>query len=222
MELAEVMRTTFACRDFTDQPVSDTDIEAIVELARFAPSGGNRQPARVVAVRDPATKRALRQCAEPSMRVYLAQRAAGENPWNSVYPSMVDIEAIWNRSDPVDSLDYLEAAPVLLCIGADLTLIASLDRMLDRVGLVSGASVYPFGWNLLLAARDRGLGGVLTTAVAGQESVAQEILGFESHVAIAAVIALGHPTRQLTKLRRAPVADILRWERWDSEADPEE
>ena len=47
-DLDTVMRTTFACREWTDEPVADDEIEAIVDLARFAPSGGNRQPNRLV------------------------------------------------------------------------------------------------------------------------------------------------------------------------------
>ena len=51
MELYEVMRTTFAAREFTDQPVSDEVIAHILEQARFAPSGGNRQGWKVLVVR---------------------------------------------------------------------------------------------------------------------------------------------------------------------------
>ena len=42
MDLYEVMRTTFAARDFTDEPVSEEVVGRILENARFAPSGGNR------------------------------------------------------------------------------------------------------------------------------------------------------------------------------------
>ena len=52
MELEEVIRTTFACREFTDDPVTDETLYRILELARFAPSGGNRQGAHVIVVRD--------------------------------------------------------------------------------------------------------------------------------------------------------------------------
>ena len=51
MDLYEVMRTTFAARNFTDDPVPDTVIQRILENARFAPSGGNRQGWRVVDLR---------------------------------------------------------------------------------------------------------------------------------------------------------------------------
>ncbi len=214
MDLDLAMTTTFACREFTDEPVTDEEIEAIVDLARFAPSGGNRQPNRVVAIRDASTKAELRRIAEQAMRVYMAQMAAGEAPWNTINPTSVDVEGLWNADEPIEFLRFIEDAPVLLAIGVDLSLVASFDSRLDRVGVISGASIYPFVWNILLAARSMGLGGALTTMCAADEAATQELLGFESHVAAAAVIPLGRPVKQLTKLTRAPVSDLLRYERW--------
>ena len=52
MELYDVMRTTFAVREFTDDPLPDPVLYRILDNARFAPSGGNRQGWRVVVVKD--------------------------------------------------------------------------------------------------------------------------------------------------------------------------
>jgi hypothetical protein len=89
MELFEVMRTTFAAREFTDARVPDEVLYDVLENARFAPSGGNRQGNRVIVVRDEATREALGKLAEPAAKRYTAQRAAGESPWNSVIPPQV-------------------------------------------------------------------------------------------------------------------------------------
>ena len=43
MELYDVMRTTFSAREFTDAPVPDEVLYKILDNARFASSGGNRQ-----------------------------------------------------------------------------------------------------------------------------------------------------------------------------------
>ena len=66
MELDEVMRTTFAARDFTEDELPDSVLYDILDLARFAPSGGNRQGNRVVVVRDGATRARLAKLAEPA------------------------------------------------------------------------------------------------------------------------------------------------------------
>jgi len=59
MELNAVMRTTFAARRFTGEPLPDAVLGEILEHARFAPSGGNRQGNRAIVVRDPDTRTAL-------------------------------------------------------------------------------------------------------------------------------------------------------------------
>ena len=83
MDLLDAMRTTFACREFTDEPVTDEQLHRILDAARFAPSGGNRQGAHVVAVRDPSTQRRLGELCKPTVAAYAAQRAAGEVPFNT-------------------------------------------------------------------------------------------------------------------------------------------
>jgi nitroreductase len=77
MDLYEVMRTTAAVRDFTDDPLPDEVLHTILDNARFAPSGGNRQGSQVVVVRDPATRERLVEITGPGARRYHAQRAAG-------------------------------------------------------------------------------------------------------------------------------------------------
>ena len=56
MELFDVMRTTFSCRQFTDDDVPDAALYEMFENARFAPSGGNRQGNFVIVVRDPRAR----------------------------------------------------------------------------------------------------------------------------------------------------------------------
>ena len=55
MELYDAMRTTFAARDFTDDEMPDETLYRILDNARFAPSGGNRQGGRVIVVKDPVS-----------------------------------------------------------------------------------------------------------------------------------------------------------------------
>jgi nitroreductase len=215
MELQEALRTTPATRTFTDEPVSDSEIYRLLDIARFAPNGGNRQGWHVLVIRDPDTREAIACAAAPTARRYVAQKAAGEQPLNTVHPSNVDASRIDATELPSWTLDHYRAAPVLLMVCVDLAVVASVDAGLDRVGVISGASIYPFAWSLLLAAREAGLGGVLTTMPVGGEPELRKLLGIPEGVAIAAVIPLGRPVKQVTKLRRGPVAEFARLERWD-------
>ena len=215
VDLYEVMRTTFSAREFTDEPVSDAVLERIFENARFAPSGGNRQGWRVIVVREQATKDAIAALNVPAAKRYVAQQRAGEKPWNTVVPTALSADAIAATSVP-DALSGVPArAPVVLVVCVDLTVVASIDQYLPRVGVISGASIYPFVWSILLAARNEGLGGTLTTFAVHEESRLKELLGIPPQAAVCAIVPLGHPVKQLTRLKRGPVSGFAARERWD-------
>jgi len=215
MELYDVMRSTPAVREFTDDPLPDDVLGRILDSARFAPSGGNRQGVRVVVVRAKETRSALADLALPAARQYAAQVAHGESPWNPLAPAGVDASAIEATEAPARMSAPLREAPVLLVVCLDLSVVAAIDQNLDRVAVVPGASVYPFVWNVLLAARNEGYGGVLTTMVVAEEPRVKELLGVPDPYVIAAVVPLGKPVRQVTKLRRRPVPEFATRERFD-------
>jgi nitroreductase len=214
MELFEVMRTTFSAREFTADAVDDATLYRLIDEARFASSGGNRQGWHVIVVREQATREALVRLVTPPGKLYSAQVRAGESPWNTIDPTTVDAATVAETPAPRVFTEPLLRAPVVLLICLDLRVVASVDRDLERIGVVSGASVYPFAWNILLAARHEGLGGTLTTMPVVGEGEIQELLGIPPHVAVAAVIPMGRPVKQLTKLRRKPVQEITSLERW--------
>lgn len=214
MELYEVMRTTFAAREFTGEPLPDETLVKILDHARFAPSGGNRQGWRVIVVRDPSTKRALADLSGYAAKRYAAQVNNGESPWNTIDPPGVDAAAIEQTPPPPHLTEPLARAAVVLVICVDLKVVASMDQDLDRVGIVSGASIYPFAWNVLMAARHEGFAGTITTLAVAREAKIQELLGIPRHVAVCAVMPLGRPVRTLTKLKRKTVAEFTTRERW--------
>ena len=215
MELYEVMRTTFAARDFTDEPVPDAVLRRILDNARFAPSGGNRQAWKVIVVREKATRDALVPLIEPTMKRYMAQVTAGESPWNTINPTSLSDAEIEATPVPTALIHKLTQAPAVLLVFVDLSHVASFDRDLDRVGIISGGSIYPFVWNILLAARNEGYGGTPTTFVAAHESALQELLGVPPQMGFAAMIPIGRPVKQLTRLRRNAVDEFAVLERWD-------
>lgn len=217
MDLYDVMRTTPAVREFTDDPLPDETLYRILENARFAPSGGNRQGTRVVVVRDQATRERLAELNEPAVRRYVAQIRAGQSPWNPLEPPAPSPEEIAATDVPEQFTRPVLTAAAVLVFCVDLGVVAAMDQDLDRIGLVSGASVYPLVWNVLLAARNEGFGGTITTMAVAEEPAVRELLGVPQQYAVAAVVPLGRPVRQLTKLRRVAVAELARRERFDGE-----
>src|SRR5438874_1782284 len=211
MDLIQTLRTTGAVREFQPDPVSDETIARILDNARFAPSGGNRQGWRVVVVKDGATRGALRDLYLPAWYEYLAQRAVGLTPWAPITDRVAE-EAAMRSAGSIPRGDAfpenLDQAPVLLVLFADLRALAAVDRDLPRYTFAGGASVYPFAWSVLLAAREEGLGGVITTMAIGREADVKSLLGAPDELAVAAVIALGCPVHQPRKLTREPVSSF--------------
>src|SRR5262245_7937539 len=214
MELFDVMHTTFSGRAYTGDPLPDATLYRILDHARFAPSGGNRQGWRVIVVRDAATRAALARLTEPAAKRYIAQVQNGEHPWNTVDPPRVDAATIERTPPPPHLTEPLLKAAAVLLICVDLKVVASTDQNLERVGVISGASIYPFAWNILLAARHEGFAGTITTLAVAEEPRIQALLGIPPHVAVAAVMPLGRPAKTLTRLKRKPVQEFAMLERW--------
>src|SRR5256885_8993498 len=132
MELNDVMRTTFAARVYPGEPISDAVLYDILDIARFAPSGGNRQGDKVIVVRDPATRDQLARLTEPAAKRYIAQIKLGESPWNTVVPSKVTAEEVASTPAPPALTEPFRTASVVLVFCVDLKLVASSDQFLDR------------------------------------------------------------------------------------------
>jgi len=214
MELFDAMRTTFAAREFTEDPIPDATLFKILDRARFAPSGGNRQGWRVIVVRDPRTREVLAELTAPAAKRYAAQQQARESPWNPIDPTAVDAATIERTPAPARLMEPLLRAAVVVIVCVDLKVVATTDQLLSRVGVISGASIYPFAWNILLASREAGFGGTITTLAVAQEPKLQELLGIPRHVAVAAVMPLGRPVKQLSRLKRKEVPEFAMRERW--------
>ncbi|MHB8680893.1 MAG: nitroreductase family protein [Acidimicrobiales bacterium] len=226
MDLVETLRTTGAARDFEPEAVADDVLYRLLDTARFAPNGGNRQAWRVVVVRDRDTKRRLRDLYLPPWYEYLAMTAAGLTPWAPVTDRDAEARALAEApaiaaqaaAGPGGFAEHLDEVPVLLVLLADLRRLAAVDRDLDRYTMVGGASIYPFAWSILLAARAEGLGGVMTTMTTRVEDDVRAALAVPDEFAVAGLLALGRPRFQPHRLRRSAVEEFTTVDRFDGPA----
>lgn len=218
MDLRDGIRQTGAVRGFTPTPVPDDVVEAILDDARFAPSGGNRQPWRVAVLKDRSVRRALADHMRPVWDEYAAIAATGSTPFTAVESAPYQLASVTPGNVPNQLLDEIEDVPVVLAVAADLSRIAMMDKDLPRPAVTGGASVYPFCWNVLLAARARGLGGVITTFASRAEGATGPLLHLPPGHALAATIFLGHPTFQASRLKRNPVRSFASVDHFDGPA----
>ena len=200
MEFTDVIRSTNTCRYYKPDAIDDTVLAEVLSAARWGPSGGNRQPVSLIAVRDPATKQKLQDLYLPIWDAYLTRLLDGS-------------ARVGGSSKIVDDADHfarhMADIPVLIVVCARLADVHPTDAELDRLSIVGGASVYPAVQNLLLAARNAGLGTALTTLLCGAEPQAKDVLKIPSDVSIAAMVTLGWPVKNFPKkLNRRTLSEM--------------
>ena len=204
MDFREVIETTGTCRFYRPDPIPDDVLRRVLDAARYAPTGGNRQGVRFIVVRDAAKRRQLRDWYVPFWEQYVARATA--RPGEPMPRLLANADHMARHLDEV---------PVLVVVCAQLADLLATDRHLDRLTIVGGASVYPSVQNLLLAARSEGLGTALTTLLCAVEPQVKTLLGIPDGIATAAMIPMGYPAKAFPKrLARRPVGDICFADAW--------
>jgi nitroreductase len=213
-ELYELMRCAPSTRRFLNLDVDRGVLERVLDNARFAPSGGNRQGWRVVVVTDPDARRQLRELYEQPWDEYMIQtggRAALDAGAASGLPP--------GRLRMLDGADEFahtfDRVPVHLVICVEIDALAIVDSTLDRPSIVGGASVYPFVQNILLGLRAEGLGAAFTTLLAPAEEQVRKLLALPDGIVLAGHISVGHRADPWPKkLSRRPVSEFVFGERY--------
>jgi nitroreductase len=211
IELYEAMRTLRAVRRLGPDPIPDEVLHRVLEAATWAPTGGNRQPWRVIVVKDPVRKQRLgelyRKIAIPFTKSYAEKFASlpeGER---------VKAERMVRAGNYL--AEHFGEAPVLLVFCFNPEGLAVTDVKLDRVSVVGGGSIYPAVENLLLACRAEGLGCVLTTLLCMCEPEVRELLGIPQPWGTSAVVPIGYPLlRGHGPISRRPVEELAFADFW--------
>lgn len=200
MDLIETIRTTNACRYYKHDDVSDELLIKVLDAARWAPSGSNKQPVTFLAVRDRAKRQALHDLYQPLWNGIMEKYASG---------------AIGAGFKPgfLQHVDYfakhLADVPVMIVVCAAVSQITAVDADLGRQSVTGGSSIYPAVQNLMLAARGEGLGTTLTTILCLAEPAVKELLDIPHEIATTAVITLGWPAKPFPKkLHRKALGEI--------------
>ena len=206
------MRCAPTSRLFSDEPVDVDVLKGVLDDARFAPSGGNRQGWRVVVVRDAERRRALRDLYLPPWNAYMEQTGGAQILRD---PDAFDTSRVRMVQRADHYAQHLDEVPVHLLVGVRLGDVLATDAKLPRQSIVGGASIYPFVQNVLLALRSAGLGAALTTLLVPAEAQVKELVGFPDDVALAAHVGVGHRADPWPKrMARQPVEEFAFAERF--------
>jgi len=212
VDLYETMRCAPATRRFLPDPVPRETLRQVLENARFAPSGGNRQPWRVVAVEDADTRRALRDLYQPHWRQYMERTGGAAMLANAAELDPARVRMV-KRAD--EFADRMHEVPLHLVVCAQLDDLAIVDAVLDRPSIVGGASIYPFVQNVLLGLRAEGFGASLTTLLTPAEPEVKQLLAIPDGIVLAAYVLVGRRADAWpARLSRRPVGEFAFSERY--------
>jgi nitroreductase len=208
----EAMRTLRAVRRLRPDPIPDDVLRRVLEAATWAPTGGNRQPWRIIVVKDRALK-------EPLGKLYSDIWAAYTKQYRAAIPSDASAEERARAERTLNAGDYMAAhfgdTPVIAVFCFNPKNMAITDAQQNRPSVVGGGSVYPAVENLLLACRAEGLGCVLTTLLCQHEPQVRELLKIPDGWYTCAAIPIGYPVgRGHGPLIRRPLEELAYLDAW--------
>ena len=205
-DLYHAASTTRAVRRFRPDPVPDAVLRRVVQAATWAPSGGNQEPWRIVAVRAPKLKQGLAQLNKDLWYAYVesSRTRLADMPEQMRLTAESTIEAGNHLAE------HLDQAPVINVFCFDSSRLHYTDSELDRPSVAGGASLYPAVQNFLLACRAEGLGCVLTTQLCSREAQVRDLLGIPEPWATYAFVPIGWPLRGgHGPISRRPVGEVV-------------
>lgn len=211
MDLYEAMSTLRAVRRLRPDPIDAEIIDRVLTAATWAPTGGNTQPWRIVALTDADKKQALQDLYKPHWDSYL--------PGYEARLSHMPEDARASSIKAMDAGNYLAAhmheAPLIAVFCFNPKLMTITDSELDRPSVVGGGSVYPAVQNFLLACRNEGLGCVLTTLLCYEEDAVKDLLGIPEDWYPCAHIPVGYPVLGgHGSIRRRALDQMVRYNQW--------
>jgi nitroreductase len=206
--LFDIMYSTRSMRRLKPDPIPDEVLKKIVDAGVHASSGSNFQSWAFLLIKDPETKRFIR---DHYLHAYeeLARRGS--------IPAMADLPPYKQRmfDAAVHLAQHLDEVPVILlaCSGTEFPTYAGADNP-RAITATLHASIYPAVQNILLACRALGVGATLTTVHYFFEEELKQKLGVPADMEITALLPLGFPEGRFGPVSRRPVEEALHWDRW--------
>jgi nitroreductase len=208
VDLYDALMTTRAMRRFTDEPVTDEEIEQILQAAVQAPSGGNIQPYQFLVVTDADKRAAIGAIYERAFSRYDPAVQRLVPPFKDDAARRAH-ERSWGASRELAAAMGTVPAMVLVLMPRIAMTVADDVGEMD-VG-PTYASVYPAVQNLVLAARSFGIGTVLTTVYRMYEDEVRAVCGIPDRFEIAALLPLGRPKGRWGVAPRRPAPSLTSW-----------
>lgn len=211
MELYEGIMTLKAIRRFSDEPVSEDEIQRCLRAAIQAPNGGNIQPWQFVVITDPGVKRAVGDVYRRAFDRYEPSVRAATPPARSEEAARSQVRV---RASSRYLADHIGEAPAMVAfLMPNISMTLHDDEGPMDIG-TPFASVYPAVQNFMLAARSMGIGTTLTTVYRIYQQEVRDILGIPERYEVIALVPMGRPRGQFGVAPRRPVESVTHWNRF--------
>ncbi len=219
---SDLIRSRISTRAFLERPVPETEIRQILEIAKFAPSGGNLQPWKIHVVTGAARARVIAA----------VKKSIAENPFANESDLKVYPESLWEpyrsrrfavgedmyallgvpRDDKMARIAHLQKN--FEFFGAPAGLFFTLDRRFDKG---QWAHLGMLMQSIALVAEERGLATCMQEAWTTRARTVSEVLGVPDTEQLYCGMALGFPdpSASVNKLRsaRAPLEEFVTFHR---------
>ncbi len=208
----ELLTTTRSVRRRLDtsRPVEMSVIRECLEIALQAPSGGNAQGWHFVVVTDAAKRAALAEMFSKAVDWYREQPTGAGNLFQDDPVRGPQQRRVMGSVERL--VENLHAVPVHLipCLTGRPTEAGPMPAF------TRGGSIYPAVWSFMLAARQRGLGSVLTTLHLLYEREAAELLGIPfDTISQAGLVPVAYYTGETFRpAKRQPLDSVLHVDGW--------
>ncbi len=203
----KVIQDRRSIRQYTEEPVSEEELQMILEAARQAPSGENAQPWRFIIVRDPETRKRMGAIAGGGS----GRRFTAEFVTQKMQERFASLEDEAKRKAAFEKLTsgqvsaFLAEAPVsiVVCGRKDVW-----DLPYDTSAAIE---------NMLLMVTALGLGACWVIAPCidiRDEERLKALLGVPEELKIVSIVAVGHPARYPRPRPRIPLHELVYREKW--------
>jgi len=205
--LLEGITTTRSIRRYRDEPVPHDVLRDLCFAASRAPTGSNRQPFRLVVLTEgEMADEAKRLIADAAARIWRAKRRT--DGYDTETPDRDDDSPKARMARSMEAhIAALHRVPALI-----LPVLVRYRGPQET----EGSSVYPAVQNLLLAARARGYGGVVTMWHIPVETELRTLLAIPPDALLAATVTVGKPVGGHGPVRRRPLEHFVHDGVWGS------
>jgi nitroreductase len=217
MDILEIISTRKSIRNYSVEPIPDELIDRILEAARWAPTGENHQPWRLIVIRNPETKKKIGELARIGTGSFMTtEYCMGRMSQFEGIRDKRQRERVGKFMVTGEVSAFLGRAPLIIAVCGRCS---ALDTPYDLSACIE---------NMLLEAHSLGLGACWANgpvAAIRNEIKMKELLGIPQGMGkwkLLAMISFGWPERPRKHPRpKLPLKEIVYWEKFGERERPE-